>query len=81
MLMVAAGTGIAVLPESATRYGAPATRFLPVGDPELATEMALLTRADDCAAPVAGLLHIARERMAANLRSVRPPAADVGLTA
>jgi DNA-binding transcriptional LysR family regulator len=81
MLMVAAGTGIAVLPESATRYGAPATRFLPVGDPELTTEMALLTRADDCAAPVAGLLHIARERTAENLRSVRVPAANVGLTA
>jgi hypothetical protein len=43
--------------------------------------MALLTRADDCAAPVAGLLHIARERTAETLRSVRAPAANARLTA
>jgi hypothetical protein len=63
--------GIAVLPESATRYGAPAVRFLPVSQPDVTTQIALLTRADAMDVPVEGLLHLARER-SSRLRTVAP---------
>jgi DNA-binding transcriptional LysR family regulator len=71
LLLVAAGMGVAVLPESASRYTAPAIRFVPVASPELVTQMGLVTRAGDLDTTVAGLLHLARERTT-TLRSVRP---------
>jgi DNA-binding transcriptional LysR family regulator len=80
LLLVAAGMGVALLPESATRYGAPAVRFLPVTDPQLTTEMALITRSDGSDAPVEGLLHLARER-GSTMRMIEAPAAADALAA
>ena len=57
---------------------APATRFLPVDDPDLTTQMGLITRADGCNTTVAGLLHLARKRDSASLRSVRTAVANSG---
>ena len=71
LLLVAAGMGIAVLPESATRYGAPAVRFLAVTQPTVTTQIALLTRDDGVDVVVEGLLHLARER-STRLRTVEP---------
>jgi len=58
LLLVAAGAGIALLPASAARYSAPAVRFLPVVQPQLETELVLLSRGED-EATVAGLLRLA----------------------
>jgi DNA-binding transcriptional LysR family regulator len=71
LLLVAAGMGIAVLPECATRYGAPAVRFLPVTEPDVTTQIALLTRGDGMDVAVEGLLHLVRER-SSRLRLVEP---------
>jgi DNA-binding transcriptional LysR family regulator len=71
LLLVAAGMGIAVLPESATRYTAPAVRFLPVTEPDVTTEIALLTRGDEMDVVVEGLLSLARDR-SSRLRVVEP---------
>jgi DNA-binding transcriptional LysR family regulator len=79
LLLVAAGMGVALLPASATRYGAPAVRFLPVTEPNLTTEMALLTRSDGSDAPVEGLLHLARER--STMRLVEPVAVGDAIAA
>jgi DNA-binding transcriptional LysR family regulator len=80
LLLVAAGMGIAVLPESATRYGAPAVRFLPVTEPDVTTEIALLTRADEMDVVVEGLLHLARDR-SSRLRVVEPARAQLAVAA
>jgi LysR family hydrogen peroxide-inducible transcriptional activator len=59
LLAVAAGSGIAVLPESAAdRYSVPGVRFLPL-EPTPTCEVAAITR-DEASAPVAALLRLAR---------------------
>jgi DNA-binding transcriptional LysR family regulator len=62
LLIVAAGGGIALLPASATRYSAPAVRFLPLADPAPTTEMGVVTRMNDASTTVEALLRIATER-------------------
>jgi len=71
LLLVAAGLGVAVLPESATRYGAPAVRFLPVTQPHLATHTGLISRPDDRDTTVEGFVRLAQER-SSNLRTIEP---------
>jgi DNA-binding transcriptional LysR family regulator len=73
MLLVAAGLGVAVLPEAAMRYEAPAVSFLPVTRPQLAAQMGLIARPDDPNATVGGFLHLAADR-ASNLRIIGPRA-------
>jgi DNA-binding transcriptional LysR family regulator len=62
LLIVAAGGGIALLPASATRYSAPAVRFLPLADPAPTTEMGVVTRMNDASTTVEALLRVATER-------------------
>jgi DNA-binding transcriptional LysR family regulator len=73
MLLVAAGLGVAVLPEAATRYAAPAVRFLPVTPPQLVAQVGLLARPDDPNPAVRGFIGLATDR-ASNLRMVVPRA-------
>jgi DNA-binding transcriptional LysR family regulator len=73
MLLVAAGLGVAVLPEAATRYGAPAVSFLPVTNPQLAAQTGLIARSDDPNPTLGGFLRLAADRPS-NLRMVEPRA-------
>lgn len=61
LLLVAGGTGVALLPSSAAeRYSTAGVRFLPVEAPAPTTEIGLVTRADSNEASVAIFLRIAR---------------------
>jgi len=62
VLLVAAGLGIAVLPEAATRYAAPAVSFLPVTTPHLAAQVGLLARPGDPNPAVRGFIGLAADR-------------------
>ena len=71
LLAIAAGGGVALLPESVTqRYVAPGVRFVPLADDQPAVAMAALTRCDSSHLPTAAFL---RELVRAG-GTRRPPA-------
>jgi DNA-binding transcriptional LysR family regulator len=71
LLMVAAGTGIALLPESAAeQYSVPGVVFRPVEDPAPTTELALISRADAVSTSVAAFIRLATARTLTSVESI-----------
>jgi DNA-binding transcriptional LysR family regulator len=76
LLAVAAGGGVALLPESAAeRYAVPGVRFVPVASVEPAFEAAVLTARDNQSLACAAFLHsLTRATAAARAAGARPAA-------
>jgi DNA-binding transcriptional LysR family regulator len=78
LLSVAAGGGLAIVPESvAERYASPGIRFVPVDGAEPTVDTAVLTRPDDANLGTQAFLHALVQAAKARSRIETPAAAEL----